>query len=534
MKTLWILFLLFFVLHTPAFAQSPIDIRHYIFNLELNDTTDMIAGEATLRIAFTNDTKEFELDLMSKTTSGKGMVVKEVSLNGSKLNFKHRNNKLTVFLTAISETGSELTLDISYTGIPDDGLIISKNKYGDRTFFGDNWPDRARHWLPVVDHPSDKASVEFIVTAPSQYEVIGNGIKQEESILNAKQKLTHWKEEIPLPTKVMVIGAAQFAIQYAGEINNISIQQWVYPQNREAGFHDYAAATKILDFFIRRIGPYSYKKLANVQSKTKFGGMENASNIFYFENSVNGKADHDDLIAHEIAHQWFGNSASETDWPHVWLSEGFATYFTNVYNEFTFGEDVRRKKMEDQRKSVIDFAKKQSLPVVFTTLPADLIEILNTNSYQKGSWVLHMLRLQIGEEPFWKGIRRYYKEYQNSNATTQDFQRIMEGESGQNLDNFFKQWLYTAGHPIIDASWAYNHKSGSIDLTIIQTQANGRVLFEFPLEIGISFGGTGSQKVEKLKISSATTKFSIKTDKKPVKIELDPHVNLLFEGNFRN
>src|SRR5204862_717351 len=190
-----------------------------------------------------------------------------------------------------------------------------------------------------------------------QYEVIGNGIKIEESLLSAKQKLTHWHEAVDISTKVMVIGAARFAIQFVGEINNIPVESWVYPQNREEGFHDYAAAKKILDFFINHIGPYSYKKLANVQSKTKYGGMENASNIFYFENSVNGKADHESLLAHEIAHQWFGDSASETDWHHVWLSEGFATYFTNVYNEFTYGEDKRAADMAEDRKQVIAFYK---------------------------------------------------------------------------------------------------------------------------------------------------------------------------------
>jgi len=511
--------------------SAKIDIKHYAFTLELNDTTDMIRGSATIRLSFTQPVTEFELDLMEKSSTGKGMTVTQVAGNDIPLKYSQKAGKLFITLAQQVTSGSEMTLTVIYSGVPDDGLIIGKNKYGDRTFFGDNWPDRAHHWLPVIDHPADKATVEFLVIAPPVYEVIANGVRMEESLLNPKQKLTHWREDVPLPTKVMVIGAARFAIQYAGEVGDIAIEQWVYPQNRKEGFNDYAAASKILRYFIENIGPYPYKKLANVQSKTKYGGMENASNIFYFENSVNGKGDHDGLIAHEIAHQWFGDSASELDWHHVWLSEGFATYFTNLYNEFAYGPERRAKDMAKQRNDVAAFHRKTPLPVVFAALPEDLLDILSTNSYQKGSWVLHMLRRQIGDEAFWRGIRQYYKEYQQSNAVTADLQRVMEQASGQNLANFFKQWLYTPGHPVLKASWSYNDKAKTIDVVIAQIQIGDA--FNFPLEIGIGYDGS-EKLIEKVEINAKTMKFSIKSSKKPLVLELDPGVNLLFEGNFTN
>ena len=132
----------------------------------------------------------------------------------------------------------------------------------------------------------------------------------------------------------MVIGVADFAVNLSGTINEcIPVYSWVYPEDRDKGFYDYAQAAEILPWFIKNVGPYAYKKLANVQSKTRFGGLENANTIFYSEHSVNGNRQSESLMVHEIAHQWFGNYATEKSFAHLWLSEGFATYMTILYME---------------------------------------------------------------------------------------------------------------------------------------------------------------------------------------------------------
>ena len=204
--------------------------------------------------------------------------------------FTHENDKIKIKLPRKLLVDEKDTIAIEYKGIPSDGLIISKNKYGKRTFFADNWPNRAHNWIPCVDDPADKASVEFLVTAPSHYQVISNGVQIEETNLPGNKKLTHYKEDVPLPTKVMVIGAADFAVQHVGDIGCVPVSSWVYPENKEAGFFDYAIAKDILAWHINYIGSYAYKKLANVQSKTKFGGMENAGAIFYAEEKITWQA----------------------------------------------------------------------------------------------------------------------------------------------------------------------------------------------------------------------------------------------------
>lgn len=527
-------FLLIILLPYWLFAstgpQDGIDIQHYTFRLTLNDSTNVLSGEATIDILFRKEVAVVQLDLRSRNAQGQGMTVREVLLRGRSIPFQHQNNLLRINIPEPANAGTLLPFTVIYSGIPEDGLIISQNKYGDRTFFGDNWPDRARHWLPTVDHPSDKAGVDFIILAPVHYTVVGNGIKIEESFLSSRQKLTHWHEAVPIATKVMVIGAARFAIQRSGAMNDIGVESWVYPQNRLEGFHDYSAASDVLDFLHNHVGPYSYKKLANVQSTTRYGGMENASNIFYFENSVTGKGGIEPLIAHEVAHQWFGNSVSEKDWHHVWLSEGFATYFTNLFVEFRYGRDALQERLNTERRQVIEYSHKTTLPVVFSALPENLIELLSVNSYQKGSWVLHMLRQEIGDDAFWDGIREYYRQFQNSNATTDDFKRVMETASGKDLTGFFKQWLYGTGHPVLKATWRYDNKGKAIVLEVDQEQ---KALFNIMLEVEVYDENKATSAVESLKVSQQHNKFSIPMAQKPSKLRLDPHVNLLFEGSLQ-
>jgi aminopeptidase N len=299
------------------------------------------------------------------------------------------------------------------------------------------------------------------------------------------------------------------------------VESWVYPQNKADGFFDYSVSSRVLDFFHTHIGEYSYKKLANVQSKTRFGGLENASAIFYSESSVTGKGKSETLIAHETAHQWFGNSATEKDWHHVWLSEGFATYFANLYLEHAYGHDRLVQEEKTDREQVIDYFSKNPAPVLDTTI-TDLMKLLSINSYQKGSWVLHMLRHELGDLNFWKGIRQYYSTYRNSNALTSDLQRIMEEASGKDLSWFFSQWIYRGGHPKIAGLWHYDETSKTLSIELTQNQASG--LFKFPIDISVG------ADLKSVMVDKKTQTFTFAVSSKPAQISLDSNTWLLFEG----
>ncbi|NOR74705.1 MAG: M1 family peptidase [Draconibacterium sp.] len=502
-----------------------IDIQHYSFEIHLNDTTNRIEGKTSVSINFIKPVQHFFLDLIELNDSTKtGMTVSSVTDNSNLLKFKQQNNQLVIQLTEKLIRDKKAVIQIKYAGIPADGLVISKNKFGDRTFFGDNWPNRARHWLPTIDHPSDKATLEFMVYAPEHYQVISNGRLFEETNMQNDIKFTHWKENIPLPTKLMVIGVARFAIQNNGIYKGIPVSSWVYPQNRENGFKDYAVGKKALQYFSERIGFYSYEKLAHVQSKTCYGGMENASCIFYSERTVNGKNQQERLFAHETAHQWFGNSVTEQNWHHIWLSEGFTTYLTHVYNQNFHGEEHFLNGLKRDRLRVIKYANVNLAPIIDTTI-TNYNRLLSTNSYQKASWFLHMLRNNLGDSIFFKGLQKYYSDFKNSTALTKDFKNVMESVSGEKLDLFFQQWLLQPGHPKLKVEWEQK-SNNKIELTVEQIQPD--YIFSFPLEIEVQYKN-GDVNYKTIEINKRKTEVSFSVQTVVENIVLDPNEKLLFE-----
>lgn len=509
--------------------QSKVDILHYRFKLNIYDATNLIEGQTTVKARFNEPgVLKVVLDFIGKADDygNYGMEVDSITSYGSTLDFLHKKSKLLIYFNTPAGLGEEKEFTIYYKGVPSDGLIISDNKYRSRTFFADNWPNRARYWLPVEDHPSDKATCEFIVTAPNHYQVVSNGYKVEVSDIDNHLRLTHWRTDVPIPTKVMVVGVARFSQKHIGNSNNVPISAWVYPQDRDKGFYDYELAVDVVNYFSKAIAPYPYEKLANIQSKTKYGGMENASAIFYNENSVTGTRSSETLIAHEIAHQWFGNSASEKEWSHIWLSEGFATYFTALYMEDKYGREKLLELLEkDKDKLLSHYYRKPEAIIVYS--PADLNQLLNPYSYQKGAWVLHMLRFEVGEEIFWKGIQLYYDKYKNSNAVSVDFQKAMEEASGKSLGVFFEQWLYNPGHPIIDFEYKYDERKSKLNFVIKQVQKTD-VLFEFPIQISVK-DENGDTKEYLFMVDKDNYRFEVDMFFKPMEVKLDPNKWLLYE-----
>jgi aminopeptidase N len=213
--------------------QPGVDVIHYVFRLTLNDDSDEIRGEATNEFRFVRDgVAEVALDLAS-AANGKGMTVAEVTAGGKPVKFTHEKGRLRLTLDPPAKDGERRKFTVKYSGTPASGLRIGPNKYKDRTFFSDNWPDKARQWLPVIDHPYDKATSEFIVTAPAKYQVVANGLLQEESDLGNGLRRTHWKQSVPIATWLNALGVAQFAVRHAGPVRGVPLQIWrVRPARR--------------------------------------------------------------------------------------------------------------------------------------------------------------------------------------------------------------------------------------------------------------------------------------------------------------
>jgi aminopeptidase N len=523
--------LLLFLLPALLFAdsyprQSGVDVQHYIFRVTLSDQSSEITGRSTALIRFVQDgVSEFFLDLAG-AKDGKGMTVSAVTSGGVPLSYKHAADRLTITLTPAPKAGERREFTVTYRGVPANGLHTINNKFGDRCFFSWNWPVLAHQWLPVIDHPSDKATSEFLVTAPAQYQVVANGLLIETTDLAGRQRLTHWKQSVPIAVWLNNIGVAEFARRNIGTAAGVLLETWVFPKDRDNGIVTFDEPLRqSIEFFTSRIGPYPYEKLAAVQTAQMTGGMEHASAIFFGERSVTSQPAFG-LVAHETAHQWWGDSVTEKDWDDAWLSEGFATYFASLATEHYQGRDAFAAAMKRSRETIFAMEKRTPAAVIHDNLP----EIQGGRApvrlvYQKGGWVLHVLRGLIGTEKFWQGIREYYRQYRDSNASTGDLRRVMEEVSGRDLEWFFQQWLTRAGSPAVTWSSRYDAAAKKVELIVTQTQAGDA--YYLPMEVSV--GG----KIEKIDVTSKSQTFEFAAETAPASVVLDPGTWVLMDASRR-
>lgn len=512
-----------FLTATYLFAQNTnIDVTNYKLNISLNDTANIIEVDEEVSVKIKSVSDSIWLDLYGIDPDGFGMIInkeKGVYQDSSRIEYSQSNNRIYFKCNNIEDNAS-IILKFSYSGIPKTGMIISKNKFGERTFFGDNWPDRAHHWIACNDHPSDKATIQFTVLAPDHYDCIATGLLTKRTAHGNIIKSEFHSKDL-LPTKVMVIGLAQF-YQKIVNLDVTTIESFVYVKD-SVTITDLDCADPIYDFYSSYIAEYPFEKLYNVQSTTQFGGMENAGNIFYDEGAFKGKGTMEALVAHEIAHQWFGNSASESDWPHLWLSEGFATYFTDIYWKYRFGTEAFNERLINERTRVIKFYRSYKHPVIDTTYNS-LMDLLNPNSYQKGAWVLHMFHEKVGDESFQKVIRTYYNKFKYSNASSNDFIKIASEVTKEDQYNFFDQWLNRSGQPKLKVD--FYTKKRKHELKIEQTQDDEA--FKFPLEVQLNYTDGTSDTIT-LDVQSKCYVHKFCTDKKIKDFEVDPNVKLLYE-----
>ncbi len=535
---------MFAALAAPAQAQRPgaaIDVLDYRFELEVSDQSDEIEGLAKIAFRILRPVAEFVFDLDDpaaepdleaggKAGDGRpagGMVVSSATLAdpsseglrpGRALRFRQQDDRLLVRLDRDAAVGERHRIEVRYRGVPADGFTIGRNRHGERTFFADNWPNRAHHWLPVVDHPSDKATVAFVVTAPSHYQVIATGGFVEAVDLGGGLRRTEWRSRAPIATKVMAVGVARFARHRQADVNGVPVEIWVYPQDREVGLRAFVPAARVLGTFERRFGDYPYAKLANVQTTTRWGGLENAGNVFYDEDAIHSQSGIETLIAHEIAHQWFGDSVTESDWHHVWLSEGFATYLTACYLDWTYGRGRFMGQMDAARERVLRYLEQAPDSVIVPAAVPDPRRLLSPNVYQKAAWVLHMLRGEVGDGTFWKGMRTYYQRFRDRNASTADFAAIMEEVSGRSLGWFFDQWLRRPGVPELQIGWEFDAATSAVGMDVRQT---GRTIYRLPLEVEAVLED-GRAVRGRVDIEGERTTASLPLTGRPERLRIDP------------
>ncbi len=507
----------------PAGPYAPgFDALHYDVVLQLPDTGSFLRGVTTAEVFLEAPRRDtLALDFS-------GLYVESVDWNAEPLSHRHVDGRLLVPVPPRLRAGDTLKVDVTYRGHPDDGLILGRNVHGEPTAFADNWPNRARFWFPSIDHPSDKASVRFIVNAGAERRVIANGSLRGEGA----PPVWIWENDEPIPTYTMVIAAADFVVDELGTVcidrdrsACTEVTTWLFPPDTAAAAPSFRRAADMVAYFNDLIAPFPYAKLAHVQASTRFGGMENVTAIFYPEHALAEGRDIEVTVAHETAHQWFGDAVTESDWHHLWLSEGFATYFAALYFEAKDGVERFRQLMEEERQGYVSSGV-AGLPMVDPD-QKDLFALLNANNYNKGAWVLHMLRGMLGDDAFFEGIRAYYAAHEHATALSADLRRAFEAASGTDLSGFFDRWVYEPGYPQYDVEWSWSAEKGLAEVRIEQVQPSEWGTFSIPLAVDFTTS-TGTIR-RRVPVDGRTTTATVEINAEPTSVVVDPDGDVLKE-----
>jgi aminopeptidase N len=521
---------------------------HYDVSLTFDDKLGELArAETRLNVLVLRDhLTVIDLDFGALT-------IDTVTLNGRPARYERapQGERLNVFLAHPARRGERLLLRIAYHGRPADGLVLTEDKDGHPSATGDNWPNRVHHWIPTLDHPSAKATVNFQVTAPARTTVVANGrLDSRRTNADATQTWT-FSEAAPMPPYCMVVAVGQFAELKPGVMLPTGLPPVAYyvpPSEQKFALDGFGAAIPSLTFFNETIAPFPYAKLAHIVGATRFGGMENSGAIIYSRTLFDPRENAPqsprfrvrrglvELVAHETAHQWFGDAVTPATWADLWLSEGFATYYAGLFLERQESPAAFREYMARKAGEYFKYEATRRAPIYDREME-DLNELLNANNYQKGAWVLHMLRAELGDAVFFRGIRAYYRAHLHRTATTEDLRRALERASGRHLREFFARWVYASGHPRYEAAWSWNERAtnargGVLTIMLKQTQEE-KDGAHFPNSMPVEIvTGTGPRRI-KLTPTGRDTSQRVYLKQKPSEVRFDPDATILKELSVR-
>jgi aminopeptidase N len=504
---------------------------HYNITISLDEQLTEIRATTQITVVTLKDNViEIDLDFGD-------LDVDSVSVDGNNSPYERANGRLNVKLLKPVAQNTKLIVAVSYHGKPKDGLILAKDKAGRPSAIGDNWPDRLHHWIPTFDHPSAKATVRFTVSGPDRVQVVANGKFESVETRAIDTRTWTYNESVPIPPYCMIIAVGEFARLTPPEQQITPLAYYVPLPDKDLALNGFAAAYPSLKYFTETIAPYPYEKLDLIVGTTRFGGMENSSAIVFsstlfapqpaapVSKTFNIRAGIVRLVAHEIAHQWFGDSVTESTWADLWLSEGFATYFAGLFLQKTEGEAAFREYMATARNTYLKDSKGIRTPL-HDTETADLMRLLNANNYQKGAWVLHMLRSELGDAHFIKGIQHYYRTHKDGTANSEDLRSSFEAVSKRNLKPFFQSWVYGAGHPRYQLTSRWNAKTKRLRLMLHQQQDAGAFPNKLPVEITTR---RGTQIITLEPIGKATSRV-LRLAERPTNIRIDPYEAVLKEA----
>ncbi|MDQ3807129.1 MAG: HEAT repeat domain-containing protein [Thermoproteota archaeon] len=496
-------------------------INHMRLEIEPDLQSHTISCVQRLSIITLQDTDTIELDAAE-------LQVKTVSAEG-RLDFRSLDDKLVVKLGGTRKERSKIELDISYTAKPRKGFyFVGPDKYypeKHQEAWTQNETTEARFWFPCIDHPRVKFSSEISVTVPIGFTAISNGILLKVEKKDKKQ-IYYWSEANPHPSYLtsIVVG------KYIEMKDRKNLYYYVPPEKRQDALRSFEHTPEIIRFYEEYLGVnYPYGKYSQVTVQDfVYGGMENTSCTTLTQDTLHDEKAHRDftsdyLISHEIAHQWFGDLVTCSDWQHIWLNEGFATYCEALYWEASKGKDEFQYYMMQTADDYLEEARTRYTRPIVTKVYKHPDDLFDRHTYEKGGCVLHMMRHLVGDKYFRRSLRTYLQRFANGNAETDDVRKLFEFETGRSLQQFFDQWIFREGHPELKVE--FYHDNHIVEIKVKQSQAGEH--FEFPLEVEIVFT-TGHKKIYTFKVQERENTFQIPVDDHQLDwFSVDPEFKIL-------
>jgi aminopeptidase N len=503
-------------------GQEDFDVTYYRLDLSVDVDNQLLDGTVTIRAnSLVSGLNEIILNFYDE------MPVTSVA--GDASGFSHADNVVTIDLDRTYTAGQSFEVMVHYNGHPWEGnlglsFVTNVYTYNRQLVYTECSPFFARAWWPCKDTPMDKAdSMDLLITLPNDLTLASIGVLQDVVDNGDGTKTWHWHEGHPIATYLVSITAypyQTFTETYEGlQGQQMDVQFYVYPEDFGNASEDFNSLVEMIDFFADMYTEYPFinEKYGMAEYSGYYAAMEHQTCTSYGSYYITGDHQWDYIIAHELGHSWWGNSLSVGSWHDVWLKEGFASYSEALWMENIYGPYGLQEYMVNTQLA-IDLTES-----VYRYDVSDANNIFISEVYDKGAWVLHMLRHVVGDDTFFQILQQVYETYAFGNYTTEQFQAACEQISGQDLDWFFDEWVYDLWHPEFYWGWSVNDLGGSYEVSgfIDQIQDDGPI-FTMPLDMAIVTGSGDTMIATVVWVDEASDRFHFEVGDEPTNILLDP------------
>lgn len=504
-------------------SQKSFDVLHYNIKLDLFPEMKKIFGDVSIKMKV-NDKNASKIEINFYDN----LEIRDLRLNGNKVKY-NRSEKLLI-IEKLDRTEDTALVRIVYEGTPKSlgfGSFNFERIENHTQIYTLNEPVFASTWFPCIDLPDDKALLDIFISNDSSNVSLSNG-KLIDTKISGSRKTYHWKTIYPISTYLIALFSGNYKsvshkyLSLSGD--TLDLSYYAFPKNIENAHRDFSDHPKYMRTFEELFGVYPFvkEKYSVAEFGWQSGAMENQTITGIGSNFISGRKLFSDMLIHELAHHWWGNAVGPKTWKDIWLNEGFATYSEALYYE---------------KQSDIS-ALQSTLRAKFAMFPSGTLynpgnALFTSLIYNKGAWVLHMLRKEIGEEYFFKLLREYFVQYKYSNASTNDFKLLSEKISKKNLKTFFDQWVYK-GEGIIELGGTWSTKKNGDDFVTsikIKQLQKGYDIYKFPLEIKLFYDREGETQTSTNLIEGKEVIINLKSKNKPNKLMFDPDGWLLARIN---